>query len=109
MPVVNGKSTLSTNWNELLWAALTVGRPNRQYVFRYGTPSLYEAIFRVSMLRMALEQRSPTARRLRRTETAKNLDPSEKGAINYFLGLVICKLFADKLLNVPWMMHLDVW
>jgi hypothetical protein len=107
--VANGKATLSTNWNELLWAALTVGRPNRQYVFTNGNASMYEAVFRVSMMRMALEQNSPASWRLRRTNAAKTLDPSEKGAVNYFLGLVVCKLFADKLLNAPWMMHLDIW
>jgi len=107
--VANGKATLSTNWNELLWAALTVGRPNRQYVFKNGNASMYEAVFRLSMLRMALEQNSPASWRLRRTDAAKTLDPSEKGAVNYFLGLVVCKLFADRLLNAPWMMHLDIW
>ncbi len=107
--VANGKATLSTNWNELLWAAFTVGRPNRQYVFKNGNALMYEAVFRVSMMRMALEQNSPGSRRLRRTTAAKTLDPSEKGAVNYFLGLVACKLFADKLLNAPWMTHLDIW
>jgi hypothetical protein len=108
-PVANGSATLGTTWNELLWAALTVGRPNRQYVFRHGTPSAYEGLFRLSLVRMALEQSGPTATRLRRTAAARTLDPSEKGAINYFLGLAICKLFAAKLLNVPWLLHLDVF
>jgi hypothetical protein len=58
---------------------------------------------------MALEQNGPAAYTLRRTEAAKTLDPSEKGAVNYFLGLTIGKLFADRVLNVPWMMHLDVF
>jgi hypothetical protein len=29
--------------------------------------------------------------------------------VNYFLGLVICKLFAAKKLDAPWTLHLDVW
>jgi hypothetical protein len=37
------------------------------------------------------------------------MDPTEKGAVNYFLGLVICKLFAAKRLDAPWTLHLDVW
>jgi hypothetical protein len=37
------------------------------------------------------------------------MDPTEKGSVNYFLGLVMCKLFATKLLNAPWCLHLDVW
>jgi hypothetical protein len=108
-PVPNGSAILMTDWNELLWSALTVGRPNRQYVFQYGAASMYEALFRLSLVRMALEQSGPTAYRLRRTNVARTLDPSEKGAVNYFLGLAICKLFAAKLLQVPWLLHLDVF
>lgn len=108
-PVVNGADTLSVNWDDLLWAAVTVGRPNRHFVFQHGQASLYEALFRVSAVRMSLEQISPSARRLRRTNAAKSLDPSEKGAVNYFLGLALCKLFADKKLNAPWLLHLDVF
>lgn len=108
-PIANGPAILSASWDDLLRAALTVGRPNRQYVFRHGMASMYEAIFRLSLVRMALEQRRPTANRLRRTEAARTLDPSEKGAINYFLGLAISKLFAEKLLGAPWLLHLDVF
>lgn len=108
-PVANGNAVLTTSWDELLWAAVTVGRPNRQYVFRHGTASMYEALFRWSLVRMALEQRGQAARRLRRTDAAKTLDPSEKGAVNYFLGMVLCKLFSWKLLDAPWAMHLDVF
>jgi hypothetical protein len=107
--VGNGPGVLTTSWDDLLWAAVTVGRPNRQYVFRHGTASIYEALFRWSLVRMALEQAGPRAYRLRRTTAAKTLDPSEKAAVNYFLGLAICKLFADKLLGAPWMLHLDVF
>jgi len=100
---------LAVSWDDLLWAAVTVGRPSWHYVFQHGAPSHYEALFRWSLLRMALEQAGPMAHRLRRTDAAKTLDPTEKGAVNYFLGMVICKVFADKLLNVPWVLHLDVW
>jgi hypothetical protein len=58
---------------------------------------------------MALEQSGPGAWRLRRTAAARSLDPTEKGAVNYFIGMLMCKLFADKLLNAPWMLHLDVF
>jgi hypothetical protein len=58
---------------------------------------------------MALEQTSPGGYRLRRTIAVATLDPSEKGAVNYFLGLVFCKLFAAKLLDTPWLLHLDVF
>ena len=107
--LANGSSTLSVTWDDVLWAAVTVGRPNRQYVFRHGVTSTYEAIFRWSLVRMALEQRGLRGSRLLRTAAARTLDPSEKGAVNYFLGLTFCKLFADRLLNTPWLLHLDVF
>ena len=53
--VVNGSSVLETSWDELIWAAVTVGRPNRQYVFKHGQASVYEALFRLSLVRMALQ------------------------------------------------------
>jgi hypothetical protein len=108
-PVTNGSDSLSVTWDDLLWAAVTVGRPSRYYAFRHGTSSLYEALFRISALRMTVEQSSPKAWRLRRTPAARSLDPSEKGAVNYFLGLTLCKLFAEKCLDAPWLLHLDVF
>lgn len=108
-PVMNGSNTLSASWSDLLWAAITVGRPNRYYALRHGASSLYELIFRASALRLAIEQRSSSGNRLWRTPAAKNLDPSEKAALNYFLGLTMSKLFADKLLHAPWLLHLDVF
>ena len=107
--VPNGTDELSVTWDDILWAAVTVGRPNRHYVFRHGVSSQYEALFRWSLVRMALEQSRPSGYRLRRTNAAKTLDPTEKGAVNYFLGMTFCKLFAEKLLNTPWLLHLDVY
>ncbi len=108
-PVSNGTATLTTSWSEVLWAAITVGRPNVGYVFAHGASSMYEAIFRWSLVRMTLEQSGPRASRFRRTAAARALDPSEKGAVNYFLGLTMGKLFAAKLLGAPWVVHLDVF
>lgn len=107
--VSNGPSELSVTWDDIVWAAVTVGRPNRNYVFRHGNASVYEAIFRWSLVRMALEQSSLRSYRLHRTEAAKTLDPTEKGAVNYFLGMIFCKLFASKLLNISYLLHLDVF
>lgn len=107
--LTNGVANLVVSWNDVLWAAVTVGRPNRHYVFRHGNASAYEALFRLSLIRMALEQNGPRAYRLRTTNAAKTLDPTEKGAVNYFLGMTFCKLFAGKLLKTPWLLHFDVF
>lgn len=99
--------TLNTSWDELLWAALTIGRPSTYHVFRHGPSSFHEAIFRLSLVRLAVEQ--DWSGRLRRTDAFAALDPTEKGMVSYFLGMTLCKLFAWKLLRTPWLLHLDVF
>src|SRR5271165_1936974 len=105
----NSGAVLDVTWDDILWAAITIGRPNLHYVFQHGSSSFYEAMFRWSLVRMALQQRGPSGQRLVRTEAFKALDPTEKGATNYFLGMVFCKLFSTKLLDTPWLLHLDLF
>lgn len=45
----------------------------------------------------------------RRTDIARSLDPTERGMVNYFVGMTFCKLFSSALLDAPWLLHLDVW
>lgn len=98
---------LDTTWDELLWAAITIGRPSAYHVFRHGPASFHEAIFRLALVRMAVEQDGHGS--LRRTDAYAGLDPTEKGMVSYFLGMVLCKLFAARLLQTPWLLHLDVF
>ena len=105
---IAGRGDLQTGWSDLLWAALTVGRPNTAYVLAHGDASYHEALFRLSLVRMALEQR-PFSRSLQRTEAFRSLDPTEKGAVSYFLGMMFCKLFASRFLHTTWLLHLDVF
>jgi hypothetical protein len=106
-PYSPGWGILNTSWDELLWAAITIGRPSAYHVFRHGPASFHEAIFRLALVRMAVEQDSFGS--LRRTDTYAALDPTEKGMVSYFLGMVFCKLFAARLLQTPWLLHLDVF
>lgn len=57
---------------------------------------------------MALE-RHPFSGSLHRTDAFGSLDPTEKGAVSYFLGMAVCKLFASNFLHTPWLLHLDVF
>lgn len=102
-----GIGTLDTSWNELLWSAITIGRPSTYHVFRHGPASFHEAIFRLALIRMAVEQNAKL--HLQRTDAFAALDPTEKGMVSYFLGMTVCKLFAHRLLNAPWLLHLDVF
>ncbi|GAA7762381.1 hypothetical protein HpMS107_26940 [Helicobacter pylori] len=36
------------------------------------------------------------------------LDPTEKAATSYFLGMMAAKIMADKVLGVPWLFHLSM-
>ena len=99
---------LPVTWDDILWAALTVGRPSLSHVFRHGTSSVHEALFRLSLVRMAIQQEDGD-QRLHPTKAFKALDPTEKGAVSYFLGMVVCKIFADKCLSTPWVLHIDVF
>ena len=100
---------LSVSWDEILWAAMTIGRPNLHHVFQHAEASIHEAMFRLSLVRMALERRAVRGSRLYRTDAYKQLDPTEKGGVSYFLGMTFCKLFSSRLLATPWLLHLDVF
>jgi hypothetical protein len=76
--------------------------------FNMARPRFTRRFFRLSLVRMALEQ-VPFSNRLHRTDAFRALDPTEKGAVSYFLGMAVCKLFASRLLSTPWLLHLDVF
>jgi hypothetical protein len=97
---------------DLVWAAITVGRQSWSDVIQYQQYSYLEMLYRTIMLRANLDVVGAHNRRrylseICATPAFRGLDPSEKGAISYFVGLTIAKLFADDLLGVPWLMHLD--
>ncbi len=100
-------SVCNCTWAEIVWAAISVGRRERVHLLRFGWPSWYEMLYRSAIIWSNLVQNSNA--RLRRSFAYDALDPSEKGAISYFLGLTIAKLFAERYLHVPWLSHLDVY
>ena len=99
--------TLCTSWEDLIWAAITVGRPSKFDVFKHDGASWFECVFRWATIHMAVEE--DWSGRLKRTVAFKALDPTEKGMISYFLGMTLCKLFSARLLNIEWLLHLDVF
>lgn len=77
------------------------------HLFRHGIYSFFEIAYRGSILYANL--REAPSRRIYRSSAYEGLDPSEKGAISYFLGLTMAKAFAETRLTVSWLMHLDVY
>jgi hypothetical protein len=107
-------NTLRCTWADLVWAAVTVGRKHLQYVIRPDTYAYFELIHRVTSLYaywQAADYRpglwGPADTHLRQSPVYQHLGPAEKSAISYFLGLTAAKLFTQKLLNLPWLLHLD--
>ena len=101
-----GTRQLQFTVQELMWAAITVGRANFIDVLSNGIYSEYEILYRASILVANIAQNGVT---LVKSSAYEHLDPSEKSAISYFLGLTFTKLLAAKLLNIPWLLHIDVY
>ncbi|WP_461672517.1 hypothetical protein [Priestia megaterium] len=106
---------LSFSWNQLLWAAITVGRKNWGDIKVDNCKK--EILFGKSMLEFALSVLPKSEQdeygmdeikfRPYTSEGFNLMDSSEKSAISYFISTIFVKLFASKLLNCPWLMHLD--
>ena len=90
-------------WPEVVHAAITVGRANWRDVFRHGLYSKYEMLYRASMIYANLRAYRG---RIAATSAFLALDPSEKSAVTYFLGLTFAKLIATRLLAIEWLLHL---
>ncbi|MFK4431391.1 hypothetical protein COM08_15470 [Bacillus wiedmannii] len=105
---LEGEHTIDLTWSEIMWAAITVGKQNLHDVYKYKNFSMYEAIFRATMIFATLKEKKEN-NKLVRTDNYELLDPSEKTAISYFQGLMTSKLLAQKLLDTAWLMHLDVY
>ena len=105
--LLQGPQSLECTWEEIAHAAMTVGRANWLHVLQHGRYSAFELVYRLAMVHANLRQTSTS--RLVRSPAYEALDPSEKAAVSYYLGLMTAKLFSERLLGTPWLMHLDVY
>ena len=98
---------LDASWPEIVHAAITVGRSGWRDVFQHGEHSVFEMVYRAFIVYANLA--GGVSSGLYKTAANTGLDASEKSAISYFLGLAFTKLMAERLLDVHWVMHLDVY
>lgn len=103
-----GENVQEFSLAELIWAAITVGREKWDDVIRFGYYSEFEIIYRASLLFANLWVDCSTGH-LRKSPAYESLDPSEKGAVSYFLGMTFTKLLAEKKLETPWLLHIDCY
>ena len=101
-PKANGTVHISSA--KLCWAAITVGRPGKAAVRSFGTYSKYEALFRWNMVRAAIRIDGPLEH-FQNTDLFNALDPTEKGGVNFYLGMIFAKIAAQDLLGIPWLIH----
>jgi len=95
--------TVQFNMEKLCWAALTIGKPLKVDLATFAEYSYYEALFRWNMVKASVDLSHPPV--LKNTALFNALDPTEKGGINYYLGMIATKLCADRVLGIPWLIH----
>ncbi|ELP5903215.1 hypothetical protein QTV49_005282 [Vibrio vulnificus] len=99
---LQGVNTLRTDWHEIIWAAITVGKRNSVQISSHGVFSLFEIINRSTLIWMSLKQNS---NQLEKSDVYLDMDPTEKVFVSFSLGMVMPKLFALRLLGIPWLEH----
>lgn len=105
--LTDGSHECICSWADVVWAAITVGKRELYDVDRHGQFSLFEIVARTATLFASLKENDDGY--LIRSDVYDGLDPTEKGATSYLLGLVMAKLMSQIYLGVPWLMHLDVY
>lgn len=95
---------LEASWTDLVWAAITAGKPGASYLLTHGWHSLADLVVRTHTIYAHLRQRSHYCER---SSLYDALDPSEKSATSYFLGMTTAKLVAARLLDTPWLFHVS--
>jgi hypothetical protein len=101
---LNGLHMLTACWDDLLWASITVGKAQRD-LMRFGRYSFAEILHRVACLHAYYD--IDKSNRLTLSPAFKNLDTTEMGVVSFYMGMTMAKLYADKVLGIPWMMHIS--
>ncbi|MFB4160935.1 hypothetical protein ACE1TF_13695 [Geomicrobium sp. JSM 1781026] len=104
--VSNGVSNLIFTKNELLRAAYTVGRSCMDHVYSYPFYSEKEVSLRIAIMEAYIDLNSSP---ITISPAFDLLDPSEKGGFRFLIASAFSKLYAEKFLNVEFLMHLDVY
>ena len=99
---LSGSHTLFTDWHEVIWAAITVGKRNTRHITKHGIYSAYEIINRAMLIWTSLKLESNF---LQKTDVYKEMDPTEKVFVSFSLGMTMSKLLACRLLGVHWLQH----
>jgi hypothetical protein len=92
----------ATTMARLVWAATTVGTTPFGPRLRHSRALEFQ--WRAAMVRASIQ---PRRGRFRRSESYARLDPSEKGAVSFFLGQAQAKLFAHDFFRISRLVSYD--
>jgi len=104
---LNGNSQFDVSWHDLIWATVTVGKPSWGSMFNYGLPFFCDVLSRLSILRTTIRTPSLINNYFLKTDYYQTMERSEKGFVSYVHGMMMAKLVANKLLDIPWLVHLE--
>lgn len=106
---LDSKKYINVSWSDILTSTVFVGRRS-QDILRFGRHSYLDLLHRVAIVSAnIMSEGSFSSSRLVPTDAFKYLDPSEKGAVTYFLGMTFTHLLSSRELDMPVLMHLDVY
>lgn len=116
--VVNADFDVSFNLDELLHAAVTAGHDYDWWiVLGAELAGFYEMLWKAHAFLMCVREEgfarqnnaSLITDRLVSTDRFWQLDPSEKRGASYHLGMLLAVAWARRVLQVPWLLHIDVY
>ena len=105
-PALSGSGSLTVSWQELVWAAITVGKPGVAYLLAHGWHSVSDIVVRAHTVYANLQQ---NLNEFEKSSLYEESDPSEKRATSYFVGMMMAKIVALRLLNTPRLFHLSMF
>lgn len=115
--ISDGTSDTELSFSRLVHAAVTAGHDRgwRQAIAA-DMAAQWELLWKTSALRAAVSQQNtprghwrPALARLFPTKRFLQMDPSERRALSYHLGITLAVAWARKTLRIPWLLHLDVY
>lgn len=101
---INGIHNLTVSLPAFFRAVVTVGFQRYRDLFRPGWRNFFYRFGMGLSVLSLLEQRNNA---LRISNAYRQLNGSEKVAVTYWYGMVFTKLIAEKVLNIPWLIHVD--
>lgn len=107
-PGLSRPGSIQVSWEDLVWSAVTVGKPGAAHLLTHRWHSIADIIARAHSVYANLRTSGPHGTSLVRSSHYDGLDPTEKGAASYFLGMSVAKLWCSRMLDVPWLFHVSM-